>query len=306
MELRDVEYFSVVAEHRHLGRAAAALGLTQPALSKCLRRLENTLGAKLVRRTPIGVDLTEEGAALALHARQLRLSLDDVAREVRNVSHGRVGHLRIGAASGMAERVLPAPCSALLKDAPRVTFKVTLESNETLIPALRNGDLDMIVSGIPDSPYEDLVQERLYDDEFAVFASANHPLTRQGKVTIADLAKGRWATTAINSLQWQWLQRSFENHGLPRPRAALETGAFSLTAVLTATSDLLWFTVNRRLQESARNLPLVEIPVKELKWIRHVGVSYRRNAYLSPVARRFIDILKDTAGQIPVAAAAGR
>ena len=154
-----------------------------------------------------------------------------------------------------------------------------------MIPALRNGDLDMIVSGIPDSPYKDLVQGQLHDDEFAVFASANHPLSSRAKVTIVDLAQARWATTAISSLQWQWLQRSFENHGLPRPRAALETGAFSLTAVLTASSDLLWFTVKRRFQESVGHLPLVEIPVKELKWIRHVGVSYRRSAFLSPVAR---------------------
>ena len=60
MELRDIEYFAVAAEHRHLGRAAAALGLSQPALSKSLRRLENALQAKLVKRTPKGIDLTPE------------------------------------------------------------------------------------------------------------------------------------------------------------------------------------------------------------------------------------------------------
>ena len=65
MELRDIEYFAVLAEHKHFGRAAAALGITQPALSKSLQRLETVLLAtRLVERTAKGVELTAEGIAL--------------------------------------------------------------------------------------------------------------------------------------------------------------------------------------------------------------------------------------------------
>jgi len=298
MELRDIEYFAVVAEHRHLGRAAEALGLTQPALSKSLRRLEIALEAKLVRRTAYGVELTAEGAALASHVHRLRLSLDDVTREVRDVTHGRVGQLRIGAAPGMADNVLPVPCSALLTDGPQVTIKVTIGHNNVLLPALRNGELDLIISGIPDTPYDDLVQENLYDDEFIVFASASHPLATRKKVAIADLAHWRWASAASNVLAWQWLQRTFENHSLAPPRIALEAGSHSLRGLIAASSDLLCFNARRAFRESARHLPLVELPVKELKWIRHVGVSYRKDSYLSPAAKRFIEILKATAKEI--------
>lgn len=297
MELRDIEYFAVVAEHRHLGRAAAALGLTQPALSKSLRRLELALEAKLVRRTPNGVELTAEGEALASHVHRLRLSLDDVTREVRDVTHGRVGHLRIGAAPGMADLLLPAPCIALLKDGPQVTINVTVGNNNMLLRGLRNGDLDLIVSGIPDAPYEDLVQEHLYDDEFIVFASATHPLAARKKVAIADLVRWRWASTA-NVLAWQWLQRTFQNHSLPPPRIALETGSLSLRSLIAASSDLLCFNAKRAFRESAQHLQLVEVPVKELTWTRHVGLSYRADAYLSPAAKRFIEILKATAKEI--------
>ena len=68
MELRDVEYFAVVAENGHLGRAAEALGISQPALSKSLGRLEAVIGAKLVRRTSKGVELTAEGPREELEA----------------------------------------------------------------------------------------------------------------------------------------------------------------------------------------------------------------------------------------------
>src|SRR5215468_3269891 len=117
MELRDIEYFAVAAEHGHLGRAAEALGLSQPALSKSLRRLESALQAKLVRRTPKGIDLTEEGHVLLLRVRELRLSLRNVASEVKDVSDGRVAHLRIGASVVTSEGVLSIAFARLLHDA---------------------------------------------------------------------------------------------------------------------------------------------------------------------------------------------
>ena len=79
MELRDIEYFAVIAEHGHLGRAADVLGLSQPALSKSLRRLEQALQVKLVKRTPKGVELTAEGTVLLLRGSAATLGADDLA-----------------------------------------------------------------------------------------------------------------------------------------------------------------------------------------------------------------------------------
>ena len=81
-QLRDVEYFAAIAEHGQVQRAAAALGLSQPALSKSLRRLELAMNAKLLKRTPKGVELTSVGSALLARVSRLRLSLDDVTREI--------------------------------------------------------------------------------------------------------------------------------------------------------------------------------------------------------------------------------
>src|SRR3954465_10425892 len=107
MEWRDIEYFAVLAEHGPVGRAAEALRRSQPAVSKSLRRLEEALEVKLVKRTPKGVELTPEGSALLMRARGLRLSLQDVAREVKDIAQGLVGHLRIGVGESLAEYLLP-------------------------------------------------------------------------------------------------------------------------------------------------------------------------------------------------------
>lgn len=292
MELRDLEYFAVIAEQRHLGRAAEALKLTQPALSKSLRRLEAILEAKLVRRTAFGVELTAEGAALASRIQGLRLSLEDVAREVRNVTGGRVGSLRIGVAPGVPERLASAPCAHMLKNAPDIHVRVAIGHNNTLLPSLRNGELEVIVTGIPQRPYEDLVQEHLCDDRFIVFASETHPLAHRGKVDMSELIPYRWASATADVLAWQWLTRAFEHRGLPAPRSAMEAASYSLRALVTASSEILCFNSGQALSEAARDLPLVEIPVDGLKWVRRVGASYRKKAYLSPAGRRFIELLR--------------
>src|SRR5262249_54970260 len=146
MELRDIEYFAVVAEYRHLGRAAEALGLSQPALSKSLRRLEHALQAKLVRRTPKGIEITAEGSALLVRARELRLSLQNIGREIAELSAGRVGHLRIGVGFPIAERFLVEVFATLFKDSPRTKVTSSVSDNDLMIPALRNGELDLVVN----------------------------------------------------------------------------------------------------------------------------------------------------------------
>src|SRR3954469_17676714 len=176
MELRDIEYFAVIAQHGHLGRAAEALGLSQPALSKSLRRLEDALEAKLVKRTPKGVETTPEGSALLQRVRGLRLSLQDVAREVKDVSAGRVGHLRVGIGESIAEYLLPAAFEELLRDSPKVSLRLEVSDNDQMVPALLDGQLDLVVNYLayllmPALP-EGIAHEKLYDDDMVVYASA--------------------------------------------------------------------------------------------------------------------------------------
>lgn len=303
MELRDIEYFAVVAEHGNVGRASEALGLSPPALSKSLRRLEKSLQAKVVKRTPKGVELTSVGTALLAQVSRLRLALDDVAREAADLSQGRAGHLRIGAGPSIVEHLLPAAYSRLLQDAPNLTLEINVTDNDVMAPALRNGELDLVFNVIPSSPYEGLVQERLFDDEWVVCASTHHPLARRKRVTLTDLAQERWALPLPNNLSreflmQQWLSRAFQERGLPPPRVAVATRSVRLRLQTCASSSLLSYTPRRVLQQVGPRFHLKELAVKELTWRRPVGVIYRKDAYLPPAARRLIEILKSTAQEM--------
>lgn len=296
MDLRDIEYFSVIAEHGHLGRAAEALGLGQPALSISLRRLEQAAGAKLVKRTPKGVELTAVGSALLSHVRRLRLARDDLAREVADLAHGRAGHLRIAASPANSELFLPEVCSALLMEAPKVTLNVAVLDNDALLPALRKGDLDLAVIHTPQHPHPDLTQELVREDEFVVYCATSHRFAKRKSLALEDLVEERWASTTTSAYApWRSLNRAFQERGLPPPRTTLVSESVMLKLRAVATSDLLGVTVKRNVQTAAPNLFLKILPVMNLDWIRPVAVAYRKDSYLSPAAKRFIEILKETA-----------
>jgi DNA-binding transcriptional LysR family regulator len=291
MELRDLEFFAVVAEHRNLRRASEALGLSPPALSKSLRRLEQSLKAKIVERTPKGVALTPVGAALLAQARRLHVTVGDIHREARDLSEGRAGHLRIGVGATTVEDV-PEALAALLRDAPTLSAQIVVGDNDTMVPALCNGELDLIFNVIPQSPYPGCVQERLFDDVFVVCASTTHRLAKRKRLTIADLVDEQWTLSSPQVLNVQHVFQAFQRSGLPQPKIAIEARPLRLRLQICASTHLLSFNVRRTLGLLAPHARLRELPVDELRWRRAMGVIYRSESYLPPAARRLVSLLR--------------
>jgi DNA-binding transcriptional LysR family regulator len=295
MELRDIEYFAVIAEHGHLGRAANALGLSQPALSKSLRRLEQALQAKVVKRTPKGVALTAEGSALLLRVRELRLSLHSIAREIADMAQGRMGHLRVGIGFPRPEQLLASAFSALVKDAPRARVTATISDNDVMVPALCNGELDLIVNYLSSThSREGLVREHLYDDQYVVVASRTHRLAGREQVDLADLAHERWCVSPLALASQRRLHDVFREAGLRDPQITLECRSPGLRLHAVAGSDLLDWTSRGFVEQTPLAPKLEVLPVAELAWLRPVGLIYRQDKYPPPALKRLIDIIKET------------
>lgn len=297
IQLRDVEYFAAIAEHGQVQRAAAALGLSQPALSKSLRRLELAMNTKLLIRTPKGVDLTSVGTALLARVKQLRLSLNDVTREIADLSEGRAGHLRIGMA-GVLAHVVPTVCTTLLKESPRLTLQLAMAAHSPLVAGLRNNTLDVAVSATIDPRQEDLVEEYLHDEESAIYAAANHRLAKRKQITLAELALEHWALSSFETGSGRMLAQAFSNAGLPPPKRVVETTSEMAKFHLAAASDLLVYGSRPVAQYAAGHLGIVELRVPSLTGNRRVCATYRKDAYLPPAAFRFIQMLKTTVKNI--------
>ncbi len=296
LDLRDIEYFAVIAEHRHLGRAAEALGLGQPALSIALRRLEKAADTKLVERTPKGVELTAVGAALLQHLGRLRLAREDLAREIADLAHGEAGYLRIGASPTNARAVLPEVCSTLLAGSPKLKLRISVHDNDALLPALRKGELDVVIGHAQQLRDSGVTEIVIQEDEFVVYCSARHRLARRKSLLLAELADERWVATEANAYApWLSLRQFFGERGLPAPKIALASPSIELNLRAVASSELLGISNKRFVLAAASSLRLAILPVKDLIWIRNAVIAHRKDAYLSPVARRFIEAMKAAA-----------
>ncbi len=298
MLLRDIEYFAVLAEHGHVGRAAEALGLSQPALSVSLRRLEQSMNTKLCKRTPKGIELTDVGRVLLSQVRRLRQAHEDIMREVEDLSQGRAGNLRVGAHAGVMDNLMGPTCCTLLNAAPGVTLTVTIESNESAVSAVRDGRIDLAVSILPAPPQPDMVQELLLNDSIVVFASAQHRLAKRKQVTLDDLEGERWAATAFSAPALPLLGLAMQERGRNPLRYVVQTNSLPFRDELVANTDLLGTSSKRMLRQIKERHRVVELPIKGFSVKRSIGVFYRKDAYLSPAARQFIGMLKSTAQAI--------
>jgi DNA-binding transcriptional LysR family regulator len=174
-------------------------------------------------------------------------------------------------------------------------MEILVSDRDVMHPMLRNGSLDLVVNHL--GPVEPNVeQEFLGESEYVVFASASHPLARKKRVTLAELSRERWALNSPQLSSRTWFHGAFEAKGLPRPRVILETRHHQLRFSIVASSRLLGFTSRRSVREAVRAYALAEIRAEGFPWLRRDGVIYRKDAYLSPAAKKFIEILKATAG----------
>jgi DNA-binding transcriptional LysR family regulator len=301
MELRDLEYFVVVAEHGQLGRAAELLGLSQPALSKSLRRLEDALEVRLFRRSASGMELTAEGSLLLSRARELQQSLRNVAREVSDVSRGHAGHIRIGVGPIVNDEFLLAAISELLNAEPRISMKVIVSDIDEIMPALHAGQIDVIVNLMVFKPPAGLAYIPLREDECVVCCARNHRLAARAHVPLSELGEERWALGEPGLPTQQKLYEVFRDNGLEPPRVALVSRLLSLRLEAAANSDLLMYTSRAAAVRFGARLQV--LPVEELYWVRSAGVLHRKEPYLAPAVRRFIEILTritSSTGAVPV------
>jgi DNA-binding transcriptional LysR family regulator len=182
LDLRLVRYFTVVAEHRHFGRAATALHITQPSLSRQVRRLEQELGARLLDRTPQGTRLTEAGEVFLPRAKSLLRSAAQAAAAARAAA--RPSRITIGYTTGVF--VTPA-VRDLRRRFPDADVRTTHLRWHEAREALLDHRVDALVARLPFAT-EGLRVTILYDEPRVLVVPRDHRLAGKESVTVDDIA----------------------------------------------------------------------------------------------------------------------
>ena len=292
LDLRDLRYFEAIADLGHLGRAADQLHLTQPALTRCIRRLEELFGTELFVRAGRGIRLTAAGEALLVRARRLHVAADETAREMVDFARGDSGQIKLGIVPTAAQFLLPPVCRALLADTQDVSIKTVIAQDDVLSPSLKSGDLDLMIAfgGPTDEELETYV---VAEDVMVVAASRSHELLRRkARPELRDLLRYRWVLAAPSVESRRWLDAAFDAQAVGRPAAQIETNLVLLMPRLIEETNLLTFISRRHLGASGVGAALREVPVRETTMRRVLKVMHRKDAYLPPAARRLLALVR--------------
>ena len=290
MDLRDLRYFDTIAELQHVGRAAARLHRTQPALTSCLRRLEEECGAPRFERAGRGIRLTAAGRVLQRWAQRVRFDVDDAKREIAEIGKGLSGQVRIGVVPTAAQFLLPPAARQLLEEAPALTIRTVVGLVDTLKPLLRGGELDLIVATQSERQESGLVSQALAEDLIVVAASARHPVFKRTP-TMRDLTAYRWVLQPPGAPTRDWLDHAFDRKHLPRPDVQIESSMLVMLPPLIAETGLLSFVSRHPVGERHSGAVLKEVVLKETTMRRRLTVTWRENSYLPPAARRVVELL---------------
>src|ERR1700722_15517113 len=162
---RHLANLLAVADYGSFNRAAAARGLSQPALSNSIAQLERRLGFPVLTRSRRGSEVNEYGKSLLQGARTLEALLSQIAEQVRLKRVGVSGPLRIGATPSMTLKFMPNLMGRVLQGTDAVQIHITEGLDDQLIPALQLGELDLVLGAASNTSLPgDLVEESLFDD----------------------------------------------------------------------------------------------------------------------------------------------
>src|SRR5437667_4930543 len=183
-----------VSKAGNLSAAARDLSVSQPALTKSVRKLEQQYGAALFDRAARGMVLTPSGAALLTHARLIEAQCRFADAEIEALAHGEAGTIRIGAGPYWGRALVPLAVARLQARFPRLRVDLEVGVNTITLPKLFAGDLDFVMSALPDPTTlpAGIAMEDFGEFHLRVVAGDQHPLHRKRRVTAADLARYAW------------------------------------------------------------------------------------------------------------------
>ena len=184
MDLDQLRYFLRVAERQNYTRAAAELGISQPALSRSIQKLEDELGQPVLERKTRCVSLTDAGLLLQARAHQALTILEDTKAEITD--DGQSGRVRVGAIPTIAPYFLPEALRRFAKEFPQASLIVQENTTDALLKSCSQGEIDLAVLALP-VPAKYLEVEELFEEELLLVLPPEHPLVKREKIKLNDV-----------------------------------------------------------------------------------------------------------------------
>ncbi|MBZ0215712.1 MAG: LysR family transcriptional regulator [Fimbriimonadaceae bacterium] len=293
LKLKQLRLLVAIAKNASILHAARELNISQPAATKLLKDLEIDFGVQLFERTNRGAIPTNFGEALVRHSKLILAQISHAAQELDDLNEGTGGRVVVGTLLAASALLLPQTVKELHSQRPNVTIAIRDGTNDVLMPALRSGEVDMVLGRLPEFRHrKELVQEALFDEQSRIVCRAGHPLLDLETISFDDLIACDWILPPPETTLRRQIDKEFLDRGYPPPVNAVESISFLSNRNLILNTDMV-FVVPIHVVEHEISHGLLKVVPFDLKMISGpVGVSYRRQGGLSPAASAFLAQLR--------------
>lgn len=300
---RHLQCFLTIAQLRSVGAAADALSITQPALSKTLRELEESLGAKLFTRDKKGMLLTPAGQTFLQHAAASVASMREGVQSVRR-SQVAVGlEVRIGALPNVASSLIPKAVERFKRSSATTIVRVLTGDNARLLDQLRIGELELVVGRLAQPEYMvGLAFEHLFSEPLSAVVRRNHPLTRARKFRLAMIRDYPCVMPYHGTIIRQEFDRFLLAQSLEQPANLIETTSVEFGRAYTQQSDAVWFVPRGFMNTPGARATLTELPLDSSALEGPVGITVRSDGRRVAAANLMIDAIQHVAREVAAGA----
>ncbi|KGQ52977.1 Galactose-binding protein regulator [Gallibacterium anatis] len=193
LKLKQLNLLILLAETENLSETARKANMTQPALSRWLKELEDDTGIELFIRHAKGLTPTPAGKVLIAHAKRILIEAARTQQDLDDVSKGQQRTLIIGMSPAAAPHFVPNAILNFLSVHKNVFIEIKEDTMDSLIKLLKEGELDLVIGRLDNyTPQERMQSELLYRDPICIVARRYHPLTQKEEVSWNDLDKYEW------------------------------------------------------------------------------------------------------------------
>jgi DNA-binding transcriptional LysR family regulator len=298
MDVRQLRNVLAIFEKGSIGKAADVLRVSQPALTKSLRRLEEELQVKLFERTARGMTPTVYGECLRAHAQAVTTGIQHLRDNLRSLKSGLSGIVEVGAPPIVAPEVFSSAISELTKERPNVLVRLMTDLSPALLQQVQEGRLDFAVTFTADEAAPPgCLRRALFNDRLVIAARTKHPITKSSHVSVRESAKYSWILPHQDNLHRHRLQLAFEAEGIPLPRAVMECNSMQFVKAVVQATDCIALVSKMSVNADENNGLIRTVELNSEFMTRQIGLTWHEDRGLSTAAERLMRIVETKHGR---------
>lgn len=282
--------FYVVANHKNITKASAELNISQPAISKSIKNLEEQLGGTLFVRTKRGVELTYEGKEFYNYIKQAIEYINNAENKFTDLINLESGQINIGISTTLTKEFLLPYLEEFHSKYPKIDIKIVTDITDDLMPKLKNGLIDIIILNLNDKNYgNDIVTFKCKEvhDTFVVGKKYKELISTE--LSLKDLNKYPLVLQAKGSNTRKFLDDYTQKYNVTL-KPNIELASYALIVEFTKIGFGIGY-ITKEYQRNTLNKEFFELKIKEKIPSRYIGLALSKNHIPNFSTKKLIEII---------------